>query len=135
MRKSTFFVLFCSISAILATYVMAQSKYSIRQMTPEVSSALENRKARFEQLRELKAQGVIGENNQGYLTVLVEGKGAEEVVQKENDDRKVIYQTIAEQNDLKDELQTIETVFAQVQRDKSISGDQLQNEDGSWITK
>jgi uncharacterized protein YdbL (DUF1318 family) len=114
---------------------MAQSKYSIRQMTPEVSAALENRKARFEQLRELKSQGVVGENNKGYLTVLMEGQGADNVVANENADRKVIYQTIAEQNDLKDALGTIETVFAQVQRDKAENGDKVQNEDGSWSTK
>src|SRR6185436_18985645 len=91
----------------------AEGKYSIKEMTPEVQSALDGRKDRFSQLTDLKQKGIIGENNQGYVEVLQAGQGGEDVVAAENKDRKVIYQTIADQNGLKDELSTIEKVFAE----------------------
>ena len=115
--------------------VFAEGGYSIKQMTPEVQSALSNRRDRFDQLRTLKASGAIGENNHGYVEVLKQGNGADGVAAAENNDRKVIYQTIAQQNGLESAVGTIETVFAQVQRDKAAAGDQIQMEDGQWTTK
>ena len=110
--------------------------YDIKEMTPEVKSALDNRKNRFDQLRALKQKGAIGENNHGYVEVIGGDSEAQSVADAENKDRRVIYKTIAEQNNLPgDALSTIETVFAQVQRDKANSGDKIQDASGSWITK
>ena len=111
----------------------AQANYSIKQMTPEVEAALNNRRDRFDALRELKSKGSIGENNSGYVEAL--SPDAQDAATAENNDRKVIYQTIAEQNNLKDAIGTIEKVFAQVQREKAQAGDKIQQEDGSWTTK
>ena len=113
----------------------ADAKYSIKQMTPQVEAALQNRRDRYDKLAELKQKGSIGENNQGYVELLGTDEAAKALVEAENQDRKIIYQTIAAQNDLKDEIATIEKVFAQVQRDKAQSGDRIQDEDGHWITK
>jgi uncharacterized protein YdbL (DUF1318 family) len=127
------------ISLLTAGYVYqqaeAQSKYSIKQMTPEVESALENRRARFDKLNDLKSQGLIGENNQGYVEVLTGNADAQQAVEDENKDRQVIYKTIAEQNGLQDALPTIEKVFAQVQYDKAESGQKVQDASGAWVTK
>ena len=134
--KKNIFILLCFMSfALLTNQSWAENKYSIKEMTPAVQAALDGRKDRFEQLSELKKKGLIGENNQGYVEVLVKGQGAEEPAAAENKDRQVIYQTIADQNGLKDELSTIEKVFAEVQRDKAQSGEKIQNADGSWTTK
>ena len=113
----------------------AEAKYNIKEMTSEVEGALNSRRDRFEQLEALKAKGVVGENNQGYEEVLEKGQGAEELVDAENADRKVIYQTIAEQNDLKDQVKLIEQAFAEVQREKAAVGEKIQDEDGKWIIK
>jgi uncharacterized protein YdbL (DUF1318 family) len=113
----------------------AEGKYQIKQMTPEVNSALENRRSRFDQLRDLKSKGIVGETNRGYVKAIESIGDAESLVQAENDDRKIIYKTIAQQNGLEGALETIEKVFAQVQRDKAESGDKVQQEDGSWTTK
>ena len=118
-----------------ATFSFAQAKYSIKQMTPAVESALESRRNRFDQLAGFKAKGVIGENNQGYVEFLGGDNSAKALADAENNDRRIIYQTIAEQNDLKDAIATIEKVFAQVQRDKAQSGDKIQAEDGQWVSK
>jgi uncharacterized protein len=120
-------------SIVFSAPVLAEAKYSIKQMTSQVQSALNNRRDRFDQLRQLKSSGAIGENNKGYVEALnVEG---EAIAEAENKDRRVIYKTIAEQNGLEDALGTIESVFAQVQKDKAESGDRIQTPDGSWVTK
>ena len=115
--------------------VYSEKKYSIKEMTPEVQTALENRRDRYEKLAELKAKGIIGENNQGYVIVLVENKEAQDIADAENKDRKIIYNTIAQQNGLMDALQTIEKVFAQEQAERANPGEKIQKEDGSWIAK
>ena len=115
--------------------IFAEGKYDIKEMTPEVQAALENRRSRFDQLKDLKAQGIVGENNRGYVEVLGNDFSARSLVDSENNDRRVIYKTIEVQNNLSGALETIEKVFAQVQRDKASSGDKMQNEDGAWVVK
>ena len=109
--------------------------YSIKTMTPEVQQALSARKDRFGELRALKSSGAVGENNRGYVEVLKNTANANSVASDENRDRKVIYQTIAEQNGLEGALSTIETAFAQVQSDKANSGDKVQTAAGGWVSK
>ena len=129
--------IFCMLVLVQATpqQAMAQGKYSIKQMTPEVQAALNNRRDRFDELRQLKSAGALGENNKGYVEVLQAQGNATTIADAENKDRRVIYQTIAEQNGLEDALSTIEKVFSQVQHDKAESGDKVQDEDGQWVAK
>ena len=114
---------------------LAEAKYSIKEMTPQVQAALDSRRDRFEKLKELKSQGTIGENNHGYVEVFGNDALAKSFADAENNDRKTIYQTIALQNGLQDAIETIEKVFAQVQRDKAMPGDKIQEDDGRWVTK
>ena len=113
--------------------VMAQ--YEIKEMTPALKTALDSRRARKEQLNELKQKGVLGENNHGYIEVISAGSEAQSVADDENHDRKIIYETIAEQHNLSGAMDTIESVFAQEQRDRAKAGDKIQDESGRWMTK
>ena len=113
----------------------AEAKYSLKEMTPEVSAALDARRARFDELADRKSKGMIGENNQGYVTALVSVPEVEEVVTTENNDRKVLYTTIAAQNGLSGEMAIIEKVFGEVQREKAKSGEMIQNDNGQWVAK
>ena len=131
MKKTILFLL----ALTFALPVFAEGKYSIKQMTLQVQGALDGRRDRFDQLHGLKVSGAVGENNHGYVEVLKNEGGASNVVDAENRDRKVIYQTIAEQNGLENDLAAIESVFAQVQRDKAAAGEQIQMEDGHWAAK
>ncbi len=133
MLKRTILLLVMLVVVIGSAW--AQGKYSIKEMTPEVQQALDARKERFSELRALKASGAVGESNQGYVIALQESVAVAALVENENRNRKVLYQTIAEQNGLQGNLSTIEAAFAQVQREKAAPGDKLQNEDGSWTTK
>ncbi len=128
-------IIVCLMMVLIALPAFAEAKYSIKQMTPEVQSALNARRERFSQLRDFKANGVIGETNKGYVEVLVDESGAKELVAAENENRTVIYRTIAQQNGLEGEQGTIEKVFAAVQREKAEAGDKIQTEDGEWTTK
>ncbi len=114
----------------------AEGKYSIKEMTPDVQTALNNRRDRYEKLRSLKEAGMVGENNKGYVEVLGNDPEAKAIADAENNDRRFIYMTIVEQNNLpKDALATVEIVFAQEQSDRANPGDKIQQEDGRWMTK
>ena len=124
------------VGAAAVSNVSAQGAYNIKTMTPQVERALENRRGRYNELNLLEARGAIGENNRGYLEVLDNSNSdAKAVANAENVDRKVIYETIAEQNGLSGEMGTIEKVFAQVQRDKAQVGEMTQDDSGSWVKK
>ncbi|MCA9401113.1 MAG: DUF1318 domain-containing protein [Candidatus Omnitrophica bacterium] len=118
----------------LSSNILA-AQYDLKQMTPQVKSALEGRKGRYEQLKQFKKEGLIGENNKGYVQLMKEDAQADKIVRQENNDRKQIYETIAEQNGLKGAIGTIEKVFAAVQRDKADPGESIQLENGEWTTK
>ena len=113
----------------------AESQYKIKEMTPQVQAALDARKSRYDQLKDLKEKGIIGENNHGYVQALSDDPEAKALVEAENKDRRLIYKTIEEQNNLTDAMETIEKVFGQVQRDKANPGDKIQEDDGQWVTK
>jgi uncharacterized protein YdbL (DUF1318 family) len=121
---------------IMAGTVLAAGAYDIKQMTPQVQSALDGRKQRFAQLKSLKAQGVLGENNRGYVEVLGAAADARALADDENRDRKAIYEAIVVQNNLgKGALATVEGVFAEVQRQKASAGDRIQSQSGEWVIK
>ena len=109
--------------------------YSIKNMTSKIQEALDNRRGRYEMLTALKAEGSVGETNDGYLKALRDGGQVQSIVEAENKDREVIYRAIVEQNDLRGALDEVEKVFAKVQRDKAEPGDYIQLENGSWVQK
>lgn len=124
------------ISAILFLVfqpVVFAGQYDIKEMTPEVSRALENRKARYDQLQSAKAQGLIGENSQGLVTPL---KGGADIAAAENADRGVIYKAIVDQNGFgPGGLPQVQKAFADVQHEKARTGDYVQSSSGEWKQK
>jgi uncharacterized protein YdbL (DUF1318 family) len=89
--------------------------------------------ARLPVLKDLKAQGVIGENNQGYLEYRGFESPNKEVVQAENEDRQAVYSAIAKQQGA-----TVELVGKQraIQiAEKAGSGEWLQHATGTWYQK
>lgn len=97
--------------------------YDIKNMTPAIQQALNNRQARYAELQRLKSSGQLVENSRGYVDVLQGGGNAGAIASQENADRGVIYQAIVEQNNLgAGGLSQVESVFAEVQREKSRRG-------------
>ena len=132
MKKIMMFVL---LIVMVSGMAFAQA-YDIKEMTPAVKSALEGRKARFSELKALKAQGIAGETNRGYVEALGGDKTAAKLAEMENKDRRVIYEAIVVQNDLGVRaLTTVEGVFAGVQREKASVGEKVQDASGNWMSK
>ena len=137
MKKKSFWILAAILCSVLVTAGTAwAAQYDIKQITPEVKTALESRQARYDQLQQLKSEGKIGEDSRGYTAVLAGDAGAQGVSTAENANRKTIYEAIAEQNNLGPTgLSIVEGVFAEVHHEKSRPGDSVQQSSGEWIKK
>lgn len=101
------------------------------------SSKLDQLKKRFQErypaIRELKAKGVVGETDKGYLE-WVEKKDSKSVdlIKEENDDRTELYKEVAKKE--KTDEDTVAKHNAQRNFDKAKAGEYLQV-DGKWHKK
>ncbi len=122
------------LATLTCTPLVWASSYDIKEMTPEIQQSLSGRQARYSQLKQLKASGAIGENNEGYVEAL-SGAG-NSAASAENSDRRVIYSAIVQQNNLGGSgLSQVQKVFAEVQRDKATAGESIQLASGEWTKK
>jgi len=90
-------------------------------------------RARLPELVVLKAEGVIGENNQGYLSILKAPTDKEAVISAENDDRRKIYTAIAKKQKTTPALVGQRRALQIAQ--KAESGTMIQGRDGQWGPK
>jgi uncharacterized protein len=90
-------------------------------------------KQRLPAIVDLKTQGIVGENNQGYLAFVTGKKSQEALVAAENKDRKTIYAYIAKQQNTS--LDLVEKRRAIALAERAAPGEFIQNADGSWIKK
>ena len=108
----------------------------LKTMTPEIQKLVDSRKERFDALKSAKTQGWIGEDNRGYVAPLGGGPEIPALVGAENQDRETIYRAIVAQNGLPaDAIQTVESGFAQVQRERAEPGEMIQSPAGEWVAK
>lgn len=83
---------------------------------------------------QMKADGIIGENNQGFLEFVPgAAKKNESVVSAENNDRQVVYNAIAKQQNTTAELVGQRRAI-QIAENAS-SGEWLEDESGKWYKK
>jgi uncharacterized protein YdbL (DUF1318 family) len=101
------------------------------------SAAADDIKARMKDrlpvIVELKAQGIVGENNQGYLEFVGGKKAKPDVVAAENEDRKIVYTAIAKQQGTTAELVGKRRALQIAQ--KADPGEWVQDASGNWIQK
>ncbi len=93
----------------------------------------ERMKARLPVIAGLKAKGIIGENNQGYLGFVTATKTEETVIAAENTDRKAIYSHFAKQQNTT--VDVVEKIQAKRKAEKTKSGQFYQAADGKWVKK
>ncbi len=93
----------------------------------------ERMKQRLPVIVELKAKGIVGENNSGYLAFVTGQRSQEAVVSNENRDRKAIYSHIAKQQ--KTSLNVVEKRRAITLANRAIPGEFIQKTDGAWVKK
>jgi uncharacterized protein YdbL (DUF1318 family) len=90
----------------------------------------ERMKARLPVISALKSQGIVGENNAGFLEFRGPEKKEEEIVQAENRDRKTVYRAIANQQGTTPEL--VGKRRALQIAEKANSGEWVQEHEGGW---
>jgi uncharacterized protein len=136
MRHIYASLLAVTLMILTATSLCFAADYDYKTMTPDIEKALKNRQARYYQLQTLKQEGVIGENNKGYVTSLKENPTTDAVTAAENRDRRVLYEALAEQNKLGNTgLLEVQRAFAEVQEEKAGPGDMVQSSSGDWKKK
>jgi len=136
MRQIYICGLAISLAILTAAPLCFAADYDYKTMTPDIEKALKNRQSRYHQLQSLKQEGEIGENNKGYVTSLKDNAAAATLTAAENQDRRVLYEALAEQNKLGGTgLLEIQKAFAEVQQEKASPGDMVQSSSGDWKRK
>ena len=110
----------------------------------QVIRALQRSSFNKDDIDRFKQQGVLGENNEGGLTLLALEQVAPEqvpfvnnLVAEENSDRAVVMARVIETNEkLSDkDLPRVRKMFAALNRDKAPVGYMIQFDDGTWAKK
>jgi uncharacterized protein YdbL (DUF1318 family) len=119
--------IYLSISAVLLCTVFAAGAF------PSAREIRDRMIARLPEIKALKAKGLVGENNKGYLEFVGQQKEKKEVVTAENQDREKVYQAIAKQQGTTVELVGIHRAV-QIAT-KAQPGEWLQDANGKWYRK
>lgn len=136
MKNFRIAVFFLCLAALAAMPLCRAADYDFKELTPEIKKALQDRQTRYAQIQELKREGVIGENNKGYVTDLKNSSSTSSLTSAENRDRRTLYENLASQNKLGGNgLLEVQRAFAEVQKEKAGPGDMVQSSDGSWKRK
>ena len=93
----------------------------------------ERMKDRLPMIVELKTQGIVGENNRGYLDFVGNVKTREALIAQENQDRKIVYAHIAKQQNTS--LSVVEKNRALQLIERAAPGTYVQMPDGTWVQK
>jgi uncharacterized protein YdbL (DUF1318 family) len=95
----------------------------------------QNMLKRRPRIQELKREGLIGENHEGYLAVVDKSLPAADknILDDENKDRKEVYEAIAKQQG--SNARTVGQLRAKRIFEQARSGEYLKSEGGSWKQK
>ena len=100
-------------------------------------SVMDELKARMEKrlpaIAKMKRLRAVGENNQGYLEILEEGKADRDLVQAENKDRRRVYEAIAQETGV--DVDTVGRRRAKQIAERSAPGMMVQDAKGAWAAK
>jgi uncharacterized protein YdbL (DUF1318 family) len=99
----------------------------------DLGSVRQSMAQRLPELDRLKAEGVLGENNRGFVEVRAAKADAAQITAAENGDREVVYTAIAKQTGVSPDA--VGRARARQIAGGSASGVWLQNEQGSWSRK
>ena len=89
--------------------------------------------ARLPAIVALKAEGIIGEDNKGFVAFVGSARKNVDIVAGENEDRRQVYAAIARQQGTT--IERVGELRARQIAEKASPGEWLQNEKGAWIQK
>ena len=129
-------------------YIDPKGKLKQTQELPQgkkdVVRALQRVSFNKDDLNRYKSLGMIGENNEGGITLLEPKKVepadrafVDNLIKEENEDRLAIMSRIIETNETLSsaDLPRVHKMFAALNRDKALKGERIQLESGKWIQK
>ena len=90
-------------------------------------------KSRLPVIKKLKSEGIVGEDNAGFLQFVGDKKVSADVVAAENKDRQTIYRAIAKQQGTTAELVGKRRALQIAKR--AAPGEWVQDAGGNWIQK
>lgn len=117
-------IMICLLTAVLVI------SFSLPAWAQDIKTRM---KSRLPVIVALKAQGVVGENNQGYLTILKKPTDKKAIISAENQDRRKIYTAIAKKQGTTPELVGQRRALQIAQ--KADPGTMIQGADGKWRKK
>ncbi len=118
---------FITISIIVSIFFLSLS-------SPGLAQGIKDRfKKRLPKIIELKNEGIIGENNHGYLEFVGGKKKMEALVQAENRDRQMVYEKIGESENTN--VEKVGKRRAIQLRELASPGHWLQDANGNWYKK
>ena len=118
------------LSKIIAFVLIATFAAGISAFADDIKTRM---KQRLPVIIELKAKGIVGENNAGYLEFIGAKREKADVVAAENEDRKTVYTAIAKQQGTTAELVGKRRALQIAQ--KANPGEWVQDASGKWIQK
>jgi len=116
-----------------ATFVLILAAITLLAGTAWSQDVKTRMKERLPIIIALKARGVVGENNQGYLEMLKGQSENKEAVMAENQDRKAVYEEIAQKTGTS--MQVVGQRRAIQIAEKAASGEWVQTPSGQWKKK
>ncbi|TLD42702.1 MAG: hypothetical protein JETT_0937 [Candidatus Jettenia ecosi] len=124
MNKAKFFTVVTTLF-IFTTFIFIGKTYA-----EDIKARMQSR---LPLIKELKAKGIVGENNKGYLEFVGNVRKEENVVNDENSDRREIYAAIAAQQGA--DAEVVGKRRAEQIAGKAASGEWLQDANGKWYKK
>jgi hypothetical protein len=110
---------------LIGTFVTGVSAFA-----DDIKTRMKNR---LPVIKELKAKGIVGEDNKGYLQFVGGNKAKADVVAAENKDRKTVYAAIAKQQGTTAELVGKRRALQLAQ--KAGPGEWVQDKSAKWLQK
>jgi uncharacterized protein YdbL (DUF1318 family) len=119
-----------TITKILTFLIIGFFVLGVTAFADDIKARMKNR---LPVIKELKIEGIVGEDNKGYLQFVGANKAKADVVTAENKDRKTVYTAIAKQQGTTAELVGKRRALQIAQ--KAAPGEWVQDADGKWIQK
>ncbi len=125
-----------------STTLASTEELQAQQQT--VLDAVQTRKFNADEIRELKEEQVIGENNRGFLEILrgeqyradsQYQQRVDNLVEQENQARRIIYQRAMAVTVAKQDSARVYSSLADIRAEESAVGTLIQQPDGSWVEK
>ena len=117
-----------TITKILTFLIIGFFVLGVTAFADDIKARMKNR---LPVIKELKIEGIVGEDNKGYLQFVGANKAKADVVAAENKDRKTVYSAIAKQQGTTAELVGKRRAL-QIAK-KAVPGEWVQDAGGNWI--